>query len=144
MSALTLAVDPGASSGWAIFDGRLLVRAGCARPCVRFTDPFDVLAIEIPQCYPGDPTPVQDLIALAIVAGRWIGMHDSAKLVRYYPREWKGQLPKKVGNDRTLGELTEAEIATIAFPRDAKGRTDVLDAIGIGLVTVGRLRRGLV
>lgn len=144
MTALNLAVDPGASSGWAIFDGRVLVRAGVARPCVRFVEAFDNLVIEIPQSYPNDPTPPQDLIALAIVAGRWIGMHDGVKLTTYYPREWKGQLPKAVGNARTQGELTEAELATVAFPRDAKGRTDVLDAIGIGLVFVGRLRRGLV
>ncbi len=140
-----LAVDPGASSGWALFAERTLVRAGVARPVARFEGVRDI-AIEIPQYYPDQKkdVPIQDLISLALIAGRWLGAHPDAAVRAYFPKDWKAQTPKAIGNQRTLGELSEAECAVIEYPRDAKGRTDVLDAIGIGLVHLGRLRRGLV
>lgn len=142
---MLLAVDPGASSGWALFDvgSRVLVRAGVARPVLRFAG-VDRIAIEIPQAYPDERVPFGDLVKVAVIAGRWIGAHPEAQVAAYFPRDWKGQLPKAIGNQRTLGELSESECAVIEYPRDAKGRTDVLDAIGIGLVHLGRLRRGLV
>jgi hypothetical protein len=93
------------------------------------------LVVEVPRIYPhsrdqkGD---LNDLLELAGVVGALTGVFSVVSFV--YPADWKGQLPKKVMNDRVLMTLGLDE-------GDALVHHDhnTLDAIGIGLHDLGRL-----
>jgi hypothetical protein len=93
------------------------------------------LAIEIPQIYTpqylkGDPN---DLVAVTLMVGCFVGFMGPCVLVsRYYPRQWKGQVPKKIMNERIQYELTEEEWGRVELPAESY-RHNVWDAVGIGL-----------
>lgn len=150
-----IAIDPGVASGIAFFLGGYLYR------CARFK-PYDgerieplilppaECVIEIPQVYrasksKGDPN---DLIKLATVAGRLAEYYESrglrVQLVK--PREWKGQLPKKVMQNRLLGtrgpQWTRDEINALAGAANRVGNYDhnVLDAVALGMWRLGRFK----
>lgn len=57
---------------------------------------------------------------------------------RVTPEKWKAQVPKPVFRRRILGTLSLEE-ATLLPPEEEH---DPWDAVGIGLVTLGRLKRG--
>ena len=61
------------------------------------------------------------------------------KVVRQAPSRWKRQVPKDVCRKRILGILSKSEQRTLV----GKG-ADMFDAIGIGLVDVGRATPGMV
>jgi hypothetical protein len=97
--------------------------------------PGEALVIEHPQIYvrsPGDP---DDLLALALVVGGVLTLHGGGELVR--PRTWKGQVPKKIMVNRILKHLNEEERALCAKIKD---NHNVLDAVGVGLWKLKRLR----
>ena len=60
------------------------------------------------------------------------------------PSAWKGNVPKVVSHNRFLAALTEAERKCLPdLPRaDMAYAHDLYDAVGIGLVGLGRLGRG--
>ncbi len=98
---------------------------------------FTELVIELPQVYTrslskGDPN---DLITLALTVGAISALCGSigAHTVLYRPSEWKGQVSKNVTEARARKRLTEVELKRIELPKAAKLKTDVWDAIGIGL-----------
>jgi len=94
---------------------------------------------EYPQVYargPGDPA---DLIELAGVVGAVGYAIRSMKSSSYLPRSWKGQVPKDVMCARIEGRLSPEEKAAIR-PCPTSLRHNVLDAIGVGLFHIGRLR----
>lgn len=91
-------------------------------------------------------TDPNDLLPLVGVGAAIGALFPDAKIVRYYPDEWKGQLPKIAMNMRAMGRLSPAERARVdaedpdpAKPK-AKGH-NVWDAVGIGLHHLGRLSR---
>lgn len=109
-----------------------------------YVQTVDRIAYEVPQIYrreksKGDPN---DLIPLALVAGFLSGRFPESAVSGLKPREWCGQLPKVTKGDpwtSPRGELVArrlqpAERASIVSSHDA------LDAVGIGLHDLERLR----
>lgn len=111
---------------------------------------------EKPQIYrgskqKGDPN---DLIDVAISAAQFLGKICTPSQTHWVlPAAWKGQLSKPICHHRIWMALTEAERRLL--PTDTVKRIDVglrggpyeweyhnhLDAIGIGLVAVGRVSK---
>lgn len=110
----------------------------------------DYVVIEEPMIYPEYPgqrkknIDPNDIIKLALATGAVFGavvagvlqaageMHIES--VTYLPREWKGQMPKDVMNNRVQRHLDRGGIEVPCLKRlNKRQRGDVLDAIGIGL-----------
>ncbi len=106
---------------------------------VPVNSPVHFLVVEFPQIYPGpqqkgDPN---DEVKLAGLAGRLTGCVKHSHCRMPLPREWKGNVRKDVMLERIEKRLRPAELAVL---EGAKGKRDaVLDAIGIGLDSLGRL-----
>lgn len=99
----------------------------------------DLYVCEVPQVYrfsKGDPN---DLIELSAVAAACGASFQLQRVVGYKPREWKGQLQKEVHHPRILGQLSDAEKATIKEKRKTYLH-NVIDAIGLGLYELERMR----
>jgi hypothetical protein len=102
----------------------------------------DVLVLEQPRIYPGvrreDPN---DLIQLAGVLGAIAAHWESAPtIVAYYPAAWKGQVPKKVMTKRILKHLATGELSRLVSVGAKDHNT--IDAVGLGLFHLGRMKRG--
>ncbi len=98
--------------------------------------------IERPQVYreeflKGDPN---DLITLALMVGATAGYLINEPTL-YYPREWKGQVPKDTMIERIKGKLSEEEYRRVDLPRAKSLHHNIWDAVGIGLYQLGRLGR---
>lgn len=80
----------------------------------------------------GDPN---DLLRVAEVSGAlaW----DFTNVYWYEARKWKGQVPKAVMGKRILKCLTEEELKVLG---PLAKNHNVLDAVGIGLYHLGRLK----
>ena len=104
------------------------------------------------QFQKGDQRDIRDLAMAAgalVVAARFAGPPAQRRVVETVePREWKGTVDKKVMLARIYDKLSEQERACIRLTQkqiDSGIRTgrgpgaDVLDAIGVGLWTLGRL-----
>lgn len=102
------------------------------------------LVFEWPQVYraaksKGDPN---DLLPLAGICGALSGVLQATLITSYTPAEWIGQLPKGTTGDpresprgtRIWSRLTHAEQMTITLSHDA------IDAVGLGLHHLGRLK----
>lgn len=155
---MLLAIDPGLSTGWAVFTPHL---QSCG-----MGDPPDLkvhhLIIEKPQVYPHTPTAqANNLITLAFQAGQYVGSIQHKALTVVLPHVWKGTLPKPIHHLRIWKALDDAEKATVLTL--AKGvsnylqacevwvtlrrktlpggkECDMMDAIGLGLYALNRLR----
>lgn len=137
-----MAVDPGTkSTGLAFFlDGKL--RSADRRKFTTCAElqPFgqeslvDVLVCEVPQAYPRSKVDPNDLIKLALLAGGLVAQTIAVHKVLVKPREWKGQVPKKIHNARTLAALTPAELKLCEGVSH-----DEIDAVGLGLWYLGRV-----
>ncbi len=141
---VVVAIDPGDTTGWAIFWDGALFEAGCTTKLPR--DLPDVpllpasLVVEIPVIYPmgrgkGDSN---DLIKLAELAGMIRGWYLSRApglvTATVAPRTWKGTVPKKIHNARVLDKLTSKERAILPMrPRAKDYDHNMVDALGIGL-----------
>jgi len=144
-------------SGWAVWiDGALSVCGRGTPPEYAYQDdfclvPFNEVVIEVPRHYPASKAKpqVNDLIALAVEAGRLQGTYESIEEARVAVRlitapEWKGQCPKAVTEARARRELWTKEVMTATScieedcKRDKRKASDVWDAIGIGLFILGR------
>jgi hypothetical protein len=145
-----IAIDPGASTGWAVYGvDRSLIACGQIdgdRPDLLSLSTFApgaILVIERPCDRPGKRKgDVNDLIALAIRAGSIQGrlLQIGATETRWYrPDEWKGQLPKDVCHQRAVEELAPWEWGRTNGPSGL----DKWDAISLGLVACGRLKKGM-
>ncbi len=75
----------------------------------------------------------QDLMDLNVIAGamgtEWVT-----------PSEWKGHVPKDIHQPRILKALDARERALVLFVNPPSLRHNAIDAIGIGLFALGRLR----
>ncbi len=147
-----IAIDPGAHAvGWASFESGELRKCGMADR-ERVLDglfsrvPSVNAVIEQPQIYEqraqkGDPN---DLISVALTAGfvECALVFGGASEVQYvWPRKWKGGVKKNLHNARVLAQLEADELQALkqcgVF---ASKRHNVIDAIGIGLWRLGRLK----
>lgn len=159
MSELLVSVDPGLRElGLARFEGERLVCAELVRnPVRRDRGPAawaamagavgkvlqarpDVLVLELPQVYLGSRAPgvdPADLLELTGVLGAIVGSVGAKRALGYRPREWKGQVPKRVHQERLMGILTAGELAAIRPCPDSLIH-NVRDAIGLGLFQLKR------
>lgn len=141
---MLLAIDPGNATGWALFStSGELIECGLSSPAKWITlvtrvAPWkpDVL-IEEPTLYQHSKANPASVMALQLKVGELKGRFESAgctvRLVQ--PRTWKGQVPKLVHNQRTLKALSDTERALCEGARH-----DTLDAIGLGLWALKRVR----
>lgn len=105
------------------------------------------LILEIPQVYDqtknkdkkGHARDPNDLIDLAGVLGAIVGRCDENTTVEWspVPRDWKGQIPKHVTQQRVDGRLQEGETETIEWPI-ASLKHNVYDALHLGIVYLER------
>lgn len=148
-----ITIDPGKKTGWARFfphslpEHRVLVGCGLwdidDRKWKGNLGPPDwdlETVIEKPVIYPRSKARPNDIITLAILAGRIAGLRPGAVWVE--PRKWKGNLDGDLMNVRILKALTEEErrVYFAAADKVAESyRHNIIDAIGIGLWKLGRL-----
>lgn len=147
---MLLAIDPGVDTGWATFNGeRRLTGCGLSRAGAN-PPPLEGLSrvtIECPALRPRGEKNPNAILKVARSAGEWAGRCYPAEVVYVTPNQWKGTLPKSVSHARMWAKLDEKEKSIVdkAF-KQAPGRNglapglrhNVLDAIGIGLFSVGR------
>ena len=144
-----LAVDPGTHvSGWANFVDARLVACGCWRAGGLYEMLSKILmarekfslsfnertVVERPQVYnqrkwKGDPN---DLVGVALVAGAVAALFPPADFV--LPHAWKGSAPKDVVEKRVRKTLAPDELQLVAGAK----KSDVWDAVGVGLWALGR------
>ncbi len=132
-----LAVDPGASYGWAVYEDGALLDCGAGRPGDRTWAGIDHVVAEKPQRYPHDPispTKLETLREHLRVVLRPL-IAAGVPVVYVFPREWKGQLPKPTHARRIVAKLRPEERAVYDArmrPLGTKARTDLTDACGLG------------
>lgn len=145
-----LGIDPGISTGWAIFREGVLQSAGAGNPryAQELCRPLRVI-IERPQVYRarasvGDPN---NLITLAIRVGEYSEHYRSrgvgVEVEHVLPHVWKGTVNPEVLARRVWASLTSGEqriLAEVLAPLartplsedlSAGKRHDVIDAVGI-------------
>jgi len=111
-----LAIDPGEHTGWAVYDvEKQLIGCGLGDPNA---ERADLIVIELPQVYPMQQVPPNDLIALAFMAGRYAGVGASSKkgaaeVYTVLPHQWKGNLSKDICAIRVRAALLPAERAVV-------------------------------
>jgi hypothetical protein len=145
---MLLSIDPGADTGWALFEetGRLS-DCGLGEPSayMHMLRVWDLI-IEQPIVYPRAKSRPNDLITLALCAGELKGrLHREGRRAEYVkPFEWKGQVPKKKHQPRIWAVLDEREHALLLRETgkvlEGEGH-NIVDAVGIGLWRLGRLSR---
>jgi hypothetical protein len=124
-----ISIDPGEHPGWAEFRNGWLVDCG--------DDPWNIdpcehhVIIERPTVYSRSPVPPNDIVTLAIEAGRIAERFGEVEWV--LPRTWKGTVPKSIMTKRILAALTPEDFGPV--PEDH----NVIDAIGLGLWRLDRL-----
>ncbi len=116
-------------------------RAHCtAREALAAMGWVDDLIVEHMFKYPGmDKINVNDLLDVQTVAAMVAASHSSA--ISVYPPQWKGNVPKKIMTERIKKLLTPKERAILDagdWPKSLEH--NVVDAIGIGLWRLGRLK----
>lgn len=150
-----ISIDPGNNTGWAVFAGSVLVFAGVEKKSdlFRATSPTipggiilaqeTLVLVEIPRWYPHDQKDTNDLLDLCVLVGEVKRFYESqsCKVELVFPRTWKGTVPKPIHNKRVLAALTPEEVAVLPKrPRAKDHDHNLLDAIGLGLWKLGRLR----
>jgi len=144
-----ITVDPGKHlQGIAVFQNMILLQAGIVEAaslrgmtqglfalCSEFEPAAGV--VEIPRVYQqrdwkGDP---QDLIAITIRAGISIAaLAPFCEPQCVHPNTWKGNVPKKIHNQRVLDKLNEVELEIVDKSGVTKTKKhNMIDAIGLGL-----------
>lgn len=143
---MLLAIDPGEHGGWSLFNAfERLMGAGKfdGDRITTLNAPWrwasiDSLIIERPIYRPLDrKSKPNDLITLAIRAGRVAGVCSVVPARYVTPDEWKASVPKPQHQQRILAALTDAERMLIAGASH-----DTIDAVGLGLWALGRMNRG--
>jgi hypothetical protein len=142
---MLLAIDPGVSTGWAMYfftTGKLWA-CGASDPRSVKLMPSKVV-IERPQVYNKRNVDPNDLVTLAIQVGRYEehfagrGVKDIQEVL---PRDWKGTLGKDVVHRQCTKIYSKEEQATIDAALkglNQKAQTDLLDACALGLWALNR------
>jgi hypothetical protein len=136
-----VAIDPDCDLfGWALFDDGILFNCDVAiTPYLPTFAGFINYVCEIPEDRPGTRYRKNDIIRLALAAGRIVGARQ-CKFVT--PTEWKGQVPKAVHHRRMRGVMSKDELFTLdtALENTKRGaHPEILDAVALGLTELGRL-----
>jgi len=103
----------------------------------------NVVVFERPVVYPKSKAPPMDILALygAVTAMATVVDMRFVRAEFVEPRKWKGNVPKAVFGKRIESRLTPKEQKLAQLDRFPKTqRHDVVDAIGIGLWWLGRMR----
>jgi hypothetical protein len=136
----SLSIDPGATTGWALFSSATITAPKRLVACGTGHPPYEGvlhLVIEVPQIYPGKGhVRPQDLVTLAFLAGRLAGCSGVLDTRYCFPHEWKGTLPKEICHARVMKKLSTEEREVIGASEkiiSAGLMHNVLDAVGIGL-----------
>jgi hypothetical protein len=130
-------IDPGVHYfAEAIWDERLLFSVRLVQGDT--AAPTDLAVIEKPQVYAPGHTRARssDIVDLAIAAGRISKTFPRTEWVR--PAQWKGQVPKRIHHERVRSAMTEHELSLLLRLTGGELK-HIMDAIGIGLVHLGRL-----
>lgn len=103
----------------------------------------ELVVIECPAIYPKSKAPPQDIMHLygAVIAIAQVCIQYFVRVEFVEPRTWKGNVPKEIFGKRIESKLLpkESKLALLdRFPKTK--RHDVVDAIGIGLWHLGRLK----
>ena len=160
-----LSVDPGSKTTgiaeWSVETNRLLAAYAVdlrdsltlAKLADSYYGEVKKLYIEKPHYQPGRKRQprINDLITLALAAGSLAGVIQATEYEWILPSDWKRQIPKPKSTkakyiviSRCAAELSSLEKTCIRDTRvNEKTRWDIWDAIGIGLVALGRLSPGL-
>ena len=136
-----VAIDPDtALFGWARFlDGRLYTCDVAITPYLPDFPPGTEYVCEMPEDRPGSRHRKNDILRLALAAGRIVGSRECKFRV---PSEWKGQLPKAVHWERMREVMTPEELQILfeALEKTSKGaHPEISDAVALGLTELGRL-----
>lgn len=146
-----IAIDPGENPGFAVFDdeSKELVECGVEIP-EEHLGQHEHIVCERPMIYPRSPADPNRIISLAITAGRLVqrACGENSGVTWYLPREWKGQIRKtpRLKNYiiykrvvATLNSFENKELQRALDKVTEKQGFDIVDAVGIGLVDLGRL-----
>lgn len=117
---------------------RLLARELVARAAVLDPDGDAAIVCETPQDYTAHAACRVDLDRMrgtATTLRAWLGPSSRWRMV--LPREWKGNVPKRVHHDRARLALTAEERALVEW-----ADLDVADGVALGLWALGRTGRG--
>ncbi len=148
-----ISIDPGASTGWALWENEELIACGACEPeqvraCVGTlarvgvaAPPIEHVIVEVPQKYPNDRIDPNNLITLGVSAGIAVGMFLPARVRRVFPREWKAQMPKAMHHPMIYGALSLRGRAVVDVGgRGLRGKAlgDLMDAVGLGLYAITR------
>lgn len=145
-------VDPGETSGISMFNsGRLVSAEYTSRDKFFSVAKFGLelylaprVVIEEPQWRKTDiRSNPNDLIKLAILVGEIKRFYEEqgCKVELVTPLVWKGSVPKDIHNKWTLEALAPEELRCVPKrPRAKDYDHNCLDAIGLGLWKLGRLR----
>jgi hypothetical protein len=134
-------IDPGLDTGWALW-GRLgLVACGLGDPRSsekHVAEEIHDVWIESPVIYPRSKADPNDVLKLALKAGRWAGIYETLVVVQHFvkPADWKGQLSKDICHARMWARISEAEkeIVDLGVRKlSASKRHNVLDAVAFGV-----------
>lgn len=152
-----VSIDPGLrAAGWAHFDDKRLVACGCSFADVgngprqwramanelRTVSGCETLVIERMEPRTSMSAAFDALVELTIISGMLADSHEG-ELVFLRPSIWTGKFDKTVNHHRIRKRLTQAEedlvdAVLVGIPPD--NHKEVLDAVGIGLYQVRRLR----
>lgn len=149
---ILISIDPGKTTGWAVFENGVLAAAYVASWTTTFQwmkmnrlfdrDPDEVLG-ELPCVYPGpQPSDPNDLIQVAEQLGELLSLYRArgCNVSTVAPRTWKGTVPKDKHQPRILSKLTPAELALVPkMPRAKRPEHNAVDSVGLGLWKLGRL-----
>ena len=97
------------------------------------------LITEWPREYANDRTTHKDLQSLRDTVKHVQTALVCKGVVKVYPAEWKGQVPKNVTESRIANILSRSEFDLL---EDLEG--DTFDAVGVFLHYTGRAKRGMV
>ncbi len=149
------AVDPGKKqSAVACFRNGELIAVYFAHQTSVDLDPKlkGEVVMEVPMVYGGpmrenvNPNDLVDITAAGMGVAAQLSK-PSTRIRQVKPSEWKGQVPKKITQQRTERLLTQAErirLGQCLAPIKASLRHNLWDAVGIGLFALKRARRGIV
>lgn len=146
-----ITVDAGAHTGWARwYLARLVVcglydfaKAKMPPEYHVMHDGTETLVLEVPQWQQNDtPAKINNLFKCTQKGDYFAGRLRPAKVEHVNPHEWKGSVEKSIHNERVLNRLTPAETSIYKqYVERAVApslRNNVIDAIGLGLVVLGR------
>jgi hypothetical protein len=141
---ILLCIDPGKYAGWARFRDGSLEAAGAAQADRLSFEECDELVVEVPQYRPHSRVDPNDLITLAWESGKLAERVPNGSTILVFPSTWKGSVPKEVHNRRVTALLSPDEVHVLesALCWRFAYRHNMVDAVGLGLWRLGRLRRG--